>query len=947
MRDGFRNWLEKQGLDAKTVATQLSQANRLGHYFGDLDNAYAADRFKLIRATLAYSKEDERAQRGNPAPFEIKGNLYSNLASYRTTLNYYAAFRKAGGSGADSEAKSDEQEEAAGTGDAALIGLDEASLRKLIARAKKRGFISYDELNNALPQKQMSAQQIEGLISALSEMGIDIVENDETEASPVALEPGGTLVVDADALMAMRDAFLARFPDFAEEGFEASYGGYWDVERGYKQALIEEAAKVMAQTNLAPPQVGAALLGLLKDRNLLGWREWRRMEEVENKSLIPTALGEMIAAEDPAQAVGQFVAAVADDYLKGREGNMPYADLRSIPTTVLALARPTEAIAVRYTTMHRAGVRLTGGSLFKNAPMTEHEYRVVLAIARHIETVMRQAWGWRPRDLWDVQGFLWVVTEGPEAAPGAELEDDTLQATGEHRQDDRYRTQTDDPARLDALERGPFAAVLAARIVEVRKSARGADPDDDRAFMVHLHGPWGSGKSSMLNLIQQELEHPSDGAEPSLVVWFNAWKHQRMRPPWWALLSAIYRTAVKKCYEIGAAPQRNAERRSLQKLWLRWRLRADWGPLLIVVAVLAAIVSFAVASGALQLTLTAGAGALGVAAAIYTYARPALFGSAKAAQTYADLTTDPYSPVVKLFGGLVARIKPPLVVFIDDLDRCDSDYVVELLEGIQTLFRGAPVTYVVAAERKWICSSFEKKYGDFAGSIGEPCRPLGYLFLDKLFQISAGMPRLTPEIQAVYLDALLSEGAAETTVPDATLMAEAKERLRGISDETQIQQAIAETEGKSVAEQRAVRAAAAIQITGAEAATATEHRLKKLAHLLEPNPRSMKRLVNAVGMAQARGILEGRAASPETRARWAMLSLRWPVFAEFIADNPKAIGHWKKSAKRVSGRANAKADPGWPQAVQALHGNVAVMQVVGGDGDDGALTPDSLAPLLA
>ena len=151
---------------------------------------------------------------------------------------------------------------------------------------------------------------------------------------------------------------------------------------------------------------------------------------------------------------------------------------------------------------------------------------------------------------------------------------------------------------------------------------------------------------------------------------------------------------------------------------------------------------------------------------MYGYARLMIFGSQKAVQAYADLTTDPYRRIVDLFNRLVDEITPPLVVFIDDLDRCNGDYVVELLEGIQTLFRRAPVTYVVAADRKWICSSFEKKYGDFAGSIGEPCRPLGYLFLDKLFQISGGMPRLTPEIQQLYLDALLAEGAPAPTTPD-------------------------------------------------------------------------------------------------------------------------------------------------------------------------------------
>jgi len=67
-------------------------------------------------------------------------------------------------------------------GDAPLIDLNEASVKKLIARAKKRGYITYDELNEALPQDQMSSEQIEDVMSAISEMGVNIVENDEEAA---------------------------------------------------------------------------------------------------------------------------------------------------------------------------------------------------------------------------------------------------------------------------------------------------------------------------------------------------------------------------------------------------------------------------------------------------------------------------------------------------------------------------------------------------------------------------------------------------------------------------------------------------------------------------------------------------------------------------------------------------------------------------------------------
>ncbi|MFZ4688632.1 MAG: RNA polymerase sigma factor RpoD [Polymorphobacter sp.] len=79
---------------------------------------------------------------------------------------------KANAATAEPEAKADGS-------DAPLLDLNEASVKKLLARAKKRGYITYDELNEALPQDQMSSEQIEDVMAALSEMGINIIENDE------------------------------------------------------------------------------------------------------------------------------------------------------------------------------------------------------------------------------------------------------------------------------------------------------------------------------------------------------------------------------------------------------------------------------------------------------------------------------------------------------------------------------------------------------------------------------------------------------------------------------------------------------------------------------------------------------------------------------------------------------------------------------------------------
>ncbi|AEI38379.1 MAG: RNA polymerase sigma factor RpoD [Zymomonas mobilis subsp. pomaceae] len=74
--------------------------------------------------------------------------------------------------------------------DAPLIDLNEASIRKFVTQAKKRGYVTYDQLNEALPQDQMSSEQIEDIMSALSEMGVNIVENEDAGEDGQSEEEG-------------------------------------------------------------------------------------------------------------------------------------------------------------------------------------------------------------------------------------------------------------------------------------------------------------------------------------------------------------------------------------------------------------------------------------------------------------------------------------------------------------------------------------------------------------------------------------------------------------------------------------------------------------------------------------------------------------------------------------------------------------------------------------
>ena len=65
--------------------------------------------------------------------------------------------------------------------DGPLLDMSDAAVKKMIKAAKTRGFVTYDELNKVLPSEEFSSEQIEDTLSMLSEMGINVVENDEAD----------------------------------------------------------------------------------------------------------------------------------------------------------------------------------------------------------------------------------------------------------------------------------------------------------------------------------------------------------------------------------------------------------------------------------------------------------------------------------------------------------------------------------------------------------------------------------------------------------------------------------------------------------------------------------------------------------------------------------------------------------------------------------------------
>ncbi len=414
------------------------------------------------------------------------------------------------------------------------------------------------------------------------------------------------------------------------------------------------------------------------------------------------------------------------------------------------------------------------------------------------------------------------------------------------------------------------------------------------AMLVHIHGPWGSGKSSFLNFLSEEL-HKSSGnndSSPWVIVKFNAWQHQRLGHPWWSLMDTVFKEALHQVSD---------KKRSYYLLFNEWKWRLGPGWLhysLSIVLLLIAIFLFfrmnetnsiesannyiGLYSGIIALVGAISSGAVGLG-------RSLLPGSARAATTFMESTSGPLQAIKDHFCDMMKKMNQPVAIFIDDLDRCQVDYTVELLEGIQTLFRETEVTYVIAADKRWLCTSYEKVYNDFIDTVNEPGRPLGHLFIEKTFQFTVSLPRLSPKRKKDYWQHLMSSNKSRRQEDQGKARIDAQQRLKELRTEKEITEVLKMSSDDPIYDQ-AIREAAIVRLAQKDVEENTEeHILKQFADLMEPNPRAMKRFANSYGVQMAMDIMRGGSMETEKLALWTIILLRWPLLAEFLEEHPELV----------------------------------------------------------
>src|SRR6202451_4142798 len=93
-----------------------------------------------------------------------------------------------------------------------LLDLSDAAVKKMIKRAKKRGYVTYEQLNAVMPSEEVTSEKIEDILAMMNEMGINVVETEEADADEDEKEEeeeeseGGELVEAAPKALAKSEA---------------------------------------------------------------------------------------------------------------------------------------------------------------------------------------------------------------------------------------------------------------------------------------------------------------------------------------------------------------------------------------------------------------------------------------------------------------------------------------------------------------------------------------------------------------------------------------------------------------------------------------------------------------------------------------------------------------------------------------------------------------------
>jgi len=255
---------------------------------------------------------------------------------------------------------------------------------------------------------------------------------------------------------------------------------------------------------------------------------------------------------------------------------------------------------------------------------------------------------------------------------------------------------------------------------------------------------------------------------------------------------------------------------------------------------------------------------------------------------------------------------PPIVVFIDDLDRCSPRKVAEVIEGVNMFLAGdfMPCVFVIGMDPQMVSAALQKAHEEIALELPGYDRhtPLGWRFMDKFVQLPFTIPPAGAEKLGEYTDYLLHGAEVEHLVEkcknEAEILAEtiqspyearikAKQFTNEVANREKLEQPVTEAVERAVHNSLALRFQDRLSERFSDSQPVVREILRHAALGFSNNPRDIKRLLNVVRfnylLSRTRVASDQSIPDSETMGRWIVLSLRWPAFVRWLQWSPQPI----------------------------------------------------------
>ena len=272
---------------------------------------------------------------------------------------------------------------------------------------------------------------------------------------------------------------------------------------------------------------------------------------------------------------------------------------------------------------------------------------------------------------------------------------------------------------------------------------------------IGVFGTWGTGKSTVLRLVKAGMEKAET---PPLFIDFDAWLYQGFDDAKAALMEVVADTLLKEAKDNEGLVEKVKRFASRVNYFRAIGMAADFG----VGMAFGVPPGLLTKAGTAISSLIAGEGIGPEAGELKDAAKD---GAKKAADTWSELVkpekakTPPKEIAAfrEEFAEILKELGRPLIVFVDNLDRCLPDVAIGTLEAIR-LFLFLPGTaFVVAADEDMIRHSVAKHFGDPNASHVRD-------YLDKVIQVPFRVPRVGVDDVRAYMYSLFTQNVAPASL---------------------------------------------------------------------------------------------------------------------------------------------------------------------------------------